>query len=155
MRRFLLLLLAFPLSLSAQSRTDLDSPAAFTTSGAFFAVSVADLDASTRWYSEKLGLRVARQLPKVGKSSVVILAGGGLIVELVHNDEAQKRPTNAVVAHGLFKAGVIVDSLDRTLTILRARGVQVAYGPFPARPDALANAIIRDNEGNLIQFFGR
>jgi hypothetical protein len=57
--------------------------------------------------------------------------------------------------HGIFKAGVVVDDYDVTLATLRARGVDIAIGPFPARNGQRANFIVRDNAGNFIQFFGR
>ena len=155
MIRSMLLLLMLPITLRAQSTADVAVPAVFTATGTFFAVSVADLETSTRWYAEKLGLRVVREMPKVGKSSVTVLAGGGLIVELVHNDNVSPRRADTAITRGIFKAGVIVDSIDRTIAAFRARQVEIAYGPFPARSGAMANVIIRDNEGNLIQFFGR
>ena len=145
---------ATPLHAGAQSRP------VFETRGAFFALSVADLDASTRWYTEKLGLAVVMRPPKQDKSAVAVLEGGGLIVELLQRDDAtplrQAAPsaTANYLVHGFFKAGVIVDDLNATLTALRARGVEIAMGPFPASKDQRANAIIRDNAGNLIQFFG-
>jgi hypothetical protein len=39
--------------------------------------------------------------------------------------------------------------------MLRTKGVQIAYGPYPAKTGQRANVIIRDIDGNLIQFFGR
>ena len=56
--------------------------------------------------------------------------------------------------HGFFKAGVIVDDFDKTLATLKARGVSIAMGPFPASETQRANIIVRDNAGNPIQFFG-
>ena len=56
--------------------------------------------------------------------------------------------------HGFFKAGIIVDDFDKTLRDLRARGVEVAIGPFAATAEQRANVILRDNTGNLIQIFG-
>ena len=100
MIRSVVLLLALPFALHAQSQADLSSPAAFSTTGAFFALSVADLDGTTRWYSEKLGLRVVRQTVKVQHPSVVILASGGLIVELVHNDGAPSRRADGAPGSG-------------------------------------------------------
>jgi hypothetical protein len=50
------------------------------TTGAFFASSVADIEASARWYSEKLGLKVTMQVPKTDESAVSLLEGGGLTV---------------------------------------------------------------------------
>jgi catechol 2,3-dioxygenase-like lactoylglutathione lyase family enzyme len=145
---------AAPVRASAQSRP------VFETRGAFFALSVADLDASSRWYAEKLGLSVVMRPPKQDKSAVAVLEGGGLIVELLQRDDAaplrQAAPSVSAnyQVHGFIKAGVIVDDLNATLTALRARGVEIAMGPFPASKEQRANAIVRDNAGNLIQFFG-
>jgi len=57
--------------------------------------------------------------------------------------------------HGITKVGMIVDDFDKTLVQLKERNVQIAYGPFPKRSDQRANVIIRDNAGNLLQFFGK
>jgi hypothetical protein len=99
--------------------------------------------------------------PKQDKSAVSVLEGGGLIVELLQRDgatplqQAVPSATANYLVHGFFKAGVIVDDLNATLAALRARGVEPAMGPFPASNEQRANVIIRDNAGNLIQFFGR
>jgi catechol 2,3-dioxygenase-like lactoylglutathione lyase family enzyme len=150
----------FALPVLAHAQSSQATAPAFTASGAFIALSVADLDASVRWYSEKLGLRVVQRPPKFDQSTAVILEGGGLIVELVHRDDARSLATVApdvkanYLVHGIFKGGIIVDDFDKTLSLLKARGVEVAIGPFPARGDQPANVIVRDNGGNLIQFFG-
>lgn len=123
--------------------------------GAFLAVSVGDLAASTRWYAEKLGLRVMMQVTSQNGVAVAVLEGGGLTVELVQLDAAAPRAGGAELTHGLFKAGIVVDDLAGSLERLRALGVEIAFGPFPARQGQRANAIIRDNAGNLIQLFGR
>ena len=136
------------------------SPAFTTAKGAFLGVSVGDLEASVRWYSEKLGLRVVMRPPKIEKSTAVILEGGGLIVELMQHDDAVPLATAApsvsrnYMVHGIFKAGVIVEDFDKAIAELRARGVPIAIGPFAATAEQRANAIIRDNAGNFIQLFG-
>lgn len=70
---------------SAQSRAD---PPFTAAAGGFFALSVADLRASASWYSEKLGLKIVMQAPKRDGAAVIVLEGGGLIVELVQLDDA-------------------------------------------------------------------
>jgi len=50
--------------------------------------------------------------------------------------------------------GVIASDFEKTLSTLKERGADIAFGPFPARPGQRANVIVRDNAGNLIQFFG-
>jgi catechol 2,3-dioxygenase-like lactoylglutathione lyase family enzyme len=158
MKRLLLLACAvLPRSSGAQT-----TPAepAFTSHGAFFALSVADLGASTRWYAEKLGLTIVMHPPKQDKAEVTVLEGGGLIVELLQRDDAMPLAkaapsiTGNYQVHGLFKAGIIVDDFDRTLATIKGRGVEIAFGPYPATATQRANVIVRDNAGNLIQFFG-
>jgi catechol 2,3-dioxygenase-like lactoylglutathione lyase family enzyme len=133
----------------------------FSAHGAFIALSVADVAASARWYREKLGLRVVLEPPRAGEAAAVILEGGGLLVELVQHDAAKPLGALApgarggVFVHGYFKAGLMVDDFDGTMAALRARGVEIAYGPYAKTATMRANAIIRDNAGNLIQFFGR
>jgi catechol 2,3-dioxygenase-like lactoylglutathione lyase family enzyme len=128
--------------------------------GAFVGISVADLDASTRWYSEKLGLQIVKQEPKRDGAAVVVLEGDGLIVELIQLDAAQPLSkvapgvTKPDLVYGIAKAGVLVEDFEQALATLRARKVDIAYGPFPARPGERANVIVRDNAGNLLQFFG-
>lgn len=156
----LLLCLAASTAAGAQNSRPVSEPAFTAARGGFFALSVADLEASTRWYSEKLGLTVAMRPPRANGTSVSILEGGGLIVELIQRDDAM--PLNKAApgvdasyrVYGFFKAGIIVDDFDGTVRQLRARGVEIAMGPFPKTATQRANVIVRDNAGNYIQFFG-
>ena len=156
----LLLCSALPALVQAQGTQPSAKPAFTAARGAFIGLSVADLDASVTWYTEKLGLHVVMRPPKIEKSTAVILEGGGLIVELMHHEDgvplrtAAPAITRNYLVHGVFKAGLIVDDFDKTIAELRARGVQIAIGPFAATAEQRANAIIRDNAGNFIQFFG-
>lgn len=133
---------------------------AFTTKGAFFALSVADVEKSARWYSDKLGLKVVMQPPAYEGTRMIALEGGGLTVELIDDPKAVPLTTAApqigrnYLVHGITKAGIVVDDWEGLLATLNARGVPIEIGPFPARAEQRANLIIRDNEGNYIQFFG-
>jgi len=121
-------------------------------SGAFFALSVANIEESARWYAEKLGLEVVLQLNQ--GTAVTVLEGEGLTVELIQDPNARPATGQPGSVHGFYKAGFAVKDLGKTLKQLTARGVQVAFGPFPAKDGQRANVIIRDNAGNLIQLFG-
>lgn len=155
------LLLALALLSARTSAAQQSDEPPFRTSGAFFALSVADLAASSRWYREKLGLRIVMEPPRTNDAAVTVLEGGGLIVELLQHKDAKSLAATAPAVrenykvHGFFKSGLIVDDFDRTVSALRARGVEIAYGPFPKSATQRANVIVRDNAGNLIQFFGR
>lgn len=159
----LVAVIAFPILLSGQSAKANPEPP-FNAHGAFFALSVADLDASAKWYSDKIGLKVIMQVPKTKDVdfAVIVLGGGGLLVELLHSDSARSlsKAASAIkdpfYVHGIVKAGLIVDKFDKTLEMLRARNVSIKMGPFPAHnPTGLKNVIIEDNSGNLIQIYGQ
>lgn len=150
---FAVLLLALPLA--ANGQTTRESPFA-TARGGFFAISVRDLAASVKWYSETLGLRSVMTVPRTGKiAGVAALEGDGIIVELIQHDDATARSgATPELTHGVAKAGVIVSDFDRAVAALRARGVAITSGPYPARPAMRANLMFRDNEGNYIQVLG-
>jgi hypothetical protein len=76
-------------------------------------------------------------------------------VELLQHDDAVASGKDSLLTHGYVKAGLVVENLDKTLAALKARNVQIAYGPYPARGNSMSNFIIKDNSGNLIQFFGK
>ncbi|HET8947711.1 MAG TPA: VOC family protein, partial [Candidatus Polarisedimenticolia bacterium] len=134
---------------SAVATTGAAAPA-FTTTGAFFALSVADARTTAKWYQEKLGLTIVMDVPRQDKNTVIALEGGGLIVELIQNDDARPLASaapatkgNGFLVHGMVKAGVIVSDFDATLARLRERGVPLAFGPFPAKGSLRANFAIR------------
>ena len=135
-------------------------PPVIAATGAFFALSVADIDASRKWYVEKLGLTVILAPPRGGPADVVVLEGGGIIVELIRHDAAiplarlSPPVDESHLVHGFFKSGVVVADFEQTLALLRSRDVKIEHGPYPARDGIRANFIVSDNAGNLIQFFG-
>ena len=141
------------------SSADAKASEAFKTTGGFFAVSVADMASSIAWYQNALGLDIVME-QRQGGIAVTALSGGGLMVELLQIDGARPLPvaapgvTDPQMIHGVWKAGFSVKDFDRTVEELRARGVQIAFGPFPANGNQKANVIIRDNAGNLLQVFG-
>lgn len=154
MRPALILLALFIGSVQAPANAQVVEPP-FKASGAFLGLSVPDVSASARWYQEKLGLRVVMQPPKAGEVAVVILEGGGLLVELIQHDKARPLGVTVPLGHGYFKAGLIVDDFEGTIAAIRARGIPIAFGPYPKTASQRANAIISDNAGNLIQFLGK
>ena len=137
------------------------TPAAAATTGGFFALSVQDLAASEQWYTEKLGMTVKMRVPAQGGTAVTVLGAGNLLVELVSNDAARSLPSTdpaaseRVLLRGPFKVGFMVDNLDAMVASLRARGADIAFGPYPASASQNANVIVRDNAGNLIQIIAR
>ena len=126
--------------------------------GAFFALSVADVEAASRWYSEKLDFRVLSSGEAPNKiARFAILEGDGTLIELIQHRDAAPRPAaaDAFKTHGIFKIGFVVADLDGVYRQLKARSVAVAYDLMPAKDVPLRSFSVRDVEGNLVQFFGR
>ncbi len=128
----------------------------------FVALSVPDLDASAGWYASKLDLRVVKHaLAADKKSAVTILEGSVLSVELIwlaHAVPLSKITPELKGTHelnGIFKSGVYVQDLDLALRTLRERNVTFAFEPFFDTAMRCRMFAIRDNNGNILQFFGK
>lgn len=151
MKTIVMLLLATSSALAAQAPTSDASPA-LAVRGAMLAFVVPDLDASAKWYAEKLGVRIVHLYPRIKTvhARAALFQGSGLIVELVEEDDAvDPGPEHR---RGLQKAGLVVGDFDKAVATLRARGVEFA-SVYPRRPDQPANVTIRDNAGNSITLY--
>jgi catechol 2,3-dioxygenase-like lactoylglutathione lyase family enzyme len=158
----LIRVLVFLLLAAASFAQQSGPPPAFNEpSGSFFALSVKDLNATSAWYQQKLGFHEVHQSASPdGKSRAIILARDGAIVELIHHKQAVtgtalRKDYKAYLVHGIFKVGFVVQDADHTMQRLKANGVQIANGPFTDDALHMRSFIIRDNEGNYIQFFSK
>lgn len=128
----------------------------------YFSLSVPDMDASAKWYVEKLGFRVRFRSPhtRTVHAGATLVQSGGLFIELVQQDSAADLshylpPAVAAAGggldyiHGVFKVGAVVDDVTKTLATLRARGVEIT-GWQAAKPDQPAAVTFKDNAGNSI-----
>ena len=141
--------LASPVAHGQQSPTQRQS---------FIAVTVADLDASVRWYETYLGAhRVAASRAPSGFAENVTVANDYLMAELIHF--AAKAPTDTAIrdprAVGLQKAGAWVTgaTFDSTLEHLQRLQARFVGGVFSDSGTNARSFIVKDNSGVLIQFF--
>lgn len=56
---------------------------------------------------------------------------------------------------GLFKSGVFVDDLDLAFRQLKSHNVTFAFEPFFDGSMQCRMFAIRDDNGNILQFFGK
>jgi catechol 2,3-dioxygenase-like lactoylglutathione lyase family enzyme len=166
LRGLTLFLLVVTLSGASEERPMIPEQAATPFSavrGGFVAIVVPDLDASTRWYAEKLGLKVVKDhaVRPDKKAAVTILQANGLSVELIWFADAAPlaelapQVSGSHEIHGILKAGIVVDDLDATLKELKSRGVTMAFETFYDKSMDCRMFAIRDNNGNILQFFGK
>lgn len=130
--------------------------------GGFLAVVVPDLDASAKWYVEKLGLTIVKNSMRPDKkAAVTVLQGNGFSVELIWIAGAMPLSQAAPEAkgsrdiYGILKSGIFVDDLDLAARQLKSRDVTIAFEKFYDKSMDCHMFAIRDNNGNLIQFFGK
>jgi Glyoxalase/Bleomycin resistance protein/Dioxygenase superfamily len=128
----------------------------------FLAISVADLDASTKWYTQSFALSTTRDLPSTdGSVRTRILSSPEFVIELSQHASAKPlrdyagAPTPTFLVHGFFKAGVFVDDLDRAVAQLTARGVKGIGAAQADESLGLRWVLFRDNGGNFLQLLER
>ncbi|MBI3791948.1 MAG: VOC family protein [Gemmatimonadetes bacterium] len=126
-----------------------------TSGPAYYAIVVADLDASIRWYERFMGMR--RISRASGRAEIVCLTNDVMMVELIHF--ADRASTDTLLldqrALGLTKAGVWVDSATFTATKskLEEQGATFVGREFVDTQIRARSFIVKDNAGTLIQFF--
>lgn len=117
------------------------------------ALSVADLDASTRWYREVLGLEEVFREPGDHRRAVVLaLPGAGAVVGLVEHrrdGRAGFDPATIGLDHLAFTIGTRAD-LEVWAERLTDRGVEHS-GVIEIPPGAIVN--LKDPDGIALALF--
>jgi lactoylglutathione lyase/glyoxylase I family protein len=122
------------------------------------ALRVPDLEASKRWFVEKLDFHVAREWP-VGELRYAWLcpAGdGSLHIEIVGGNAPEPNPEFGTIEETLEYSGyhhvcIDVANLDRALEALRRRGVTALGDPIVMAAVGRRIAFIADPWGNLVE----
>jgi len=118
-------------------------------------LSVPDLAASIKWYREKLGFNVEKQLfIEQIPAKIAFLVNGKFRLELfevagaTRLPEARRFPNQDLMTHGTKHLSLGVKDVRKTMDILKNRGVDVA---MESAVEGKPMAFIRDNSGNLIE----
>jgi len=129
-----------------------------TTRGAFYAVSVQDLDRAIAWYTEHLGFTLTSKGGNEHRSGA-LLKRPGTVLELAQFEgavsrESLKKDLESHQVFGIFKLGFLTDNLDDTFEVLKKANVEIFF-PIVNASDGNRTFAIKDPEGNTIQFFGK
>lgn len=151
-------LLLFPIFTQAQT----DSLPDMSMSAYFSAIIVSDMEASTQWYTDVLGMTVLNHFESAERGvKQTNLQRGDILIELIELDAAVS-PLEAIPHYnpktrliGLFKIGFRVSDFDAWMMHLRQKEVEF-HGDVVTDPvSGKRMIIIRDPDGNRIQMFER
>lgn len=119
-------------------------------------VSVPDLNAAIDWYRNVLGFEVERRFPIESiPAEVAILRNGPLHIELFEVPDAaaaspdRRIPDRDVHTHGNKHVSFAAENVKQLAHELQQRGADIVWVREMKHG---ANAFIRDNSGNLIEF---
>jgi catechol 2,3-dioxygenase-like lactoylglutathione lyase family enzyme len=122
-----------------------------------FAFEVSDLDASIRFYVEKLGFRVlfARTVDTSEHEAFAVLGMDGGKLELIQALSETNAPQSfepvPLRPHCCPHLAVQVEDFGRTLDWLAAEGIPVVRGPLEV-PGVAKWLYASDPDGNVIEF---
>ena len=127
---------------------------------AMVAISVRDLEATSRWYRDRLGFtpRASLSWPEHGVRTE-ILHIPGFDLELISREGS--RPLSSVLAdpndptllQGIKKFALVTPGLDALFRSLSASGVSLIYPEIRTTRLGQRFFMAEDPEGNIIQFF--
>ena len=119
-------------------------------------ISVPDMDASIDWYQRVLGFTLERRYHVDSiPGEIAVLRNGPLHIELFHLAHAmalpdeRREPNTDLCTHGNKHVAFAVADLAAFAAELQQRGADIVWVKQFAFG---ANAFIRDNVGNLIEF---
>lgn len=127
------------------------------TDGAFYAISVRNLDASIAWYMKHLGFTLKSRGDNEQRQGAILVRPDA-VLELAQFASAMSREKlkAGIESHeifGLFKLGFTTPQLDATCVALEEAGVKLFF-PIVETTDGKRTFGIKDPEGNIIQFYG-
>lgn len=120
-------------------------------------ISVANMQESIAWYTKMLGCELlwCKKIDMLN-CEVAFLRMGDFEIELFRHHNTlplppdRREPNKDIQTQGIKHVCYAVEDITTLLTDLRAKGVDVVFGPN--QMEGTLMGFIRDNTGNLIEF---
>jgi len=123
-----------------------------------FAYEVSDLDASIRFYTQKLGFKVQLEKTVDEKEheafAVLEMEGGRLELLQALSETNGPKPFDPLTVrpHACPHLAFQVDDFDGTLSMLAAEGIPILHGPLENPGAAVKWLYVSDPDRNVIEF---
>lgn len=109
-------------------------------------ISVKNMEESLKFYQEVVGLPINNRFGAGPGMEIAFLGDGETKVELIYNEK------NSCVNFGQdISLGFMVDSLDKTMDMVKEKGISIHSGPFQPNPHVRFFFVL-DPNGLKIQF---
>ena len=125
----------------------------------FLAIITSNIDSSTNWYTSKLGFELVNRVDNVERGfKQANLTRGDILLELIElkvaidRNEVLKENPRARIS-GYFKFGFTVKEFDVWANYLKEAGVEFNGRVVQDQTSGKKMLIIKDPDGNRIQFF--
>jgi catechol 2,3-dioxygenase-like lactoylglutathione lyase family enzyme len=117
--------------------------------------SVANLDRAVKWYTEKLGFKVAMRRKIDDAREIAWLTIPGYRIDLIQVKGSAPHPPvkDHMLVQGWGHIVFAVPSVDRTYAILKARGVDLPQTPATNEALHLRATSFPDSEGNWLEIY--
>ncbi|MBD1998575.1 VOC family protein [Leptolyngbya sp. FACHB-541] len=123
-------------------------------------ISVADVEAASQWYSEKLGFTETRRVVlDNGNVQIAWMEIPGFRVDLaqvqgsVRPEEQNAVPPQHMLSQGWRHLAFAVDDVDRVYEILSDRGVEFISPPATYDPPGIRIVYFKDIDGNILELY--
>ena len=125
-------------------------------------LSVADLDAQTKWYSEAFGLRVSTpfEIAPIELRGVFLVGQNGLAIELLQRTGSKPglqaaNPAEALLTQGYGHICLRIEDVDAVHAQLLDAGASERMAPQQSPEPGVRMSFVADPEGNLIELLDR
>jgi catechol 2,3-dioxygenase-like lactoylglutathione lyase family enzyme len=123
-------------------------------------IVVSDIDTSTAWYVNNLGLKVRNKLENKARGvTIVNLENQGILIELIEinnsldKNEIIKEYPQGTKLTGFMKSGFRVAELDEWHQFLEKQKVKFRGRIVTDSHTGKRTFLVEDPDGNIIQFF--
>lgn len=109
-------------------------------------LSVKSMDESLAFYQDIVGLKIIRRFPAGPGMEIAFVSDGQTELELIYNGADKEVQIGQDISWGFA-----VDSIDKTLELVKEKGIQIHSGPFQPNPHTKFFFVL-DPNGLKIQF---